>query len=101
MAEPTAMNVQGMNDIVRMHEEKEMRDAEKTVVDSSKADASQSGQSGSGDIDPLGHLPEHFRKEIEAQATLKSRKVSFRVDLCSSDDDSRNSFGSLDRERSS
>ena len=80
MAEPTAMNVQGLSNIVEMHEKKESHDAEKTVMDSSNPDFSQSGQSGTGDIDPLSHLPEHFRKEIEAQATVKSRKVRFKVD---------------------
>ena len=79
MAEPTGINVQGASDIVEMHEKKEAHDAEKTVIASSKSGASNSAQSESGDIDPLSHLPEHFRKEIEAQATVKSRKVGFRV----------------------
>jgi len=100
MAEPMGMTVQGATDVVEMHENKEIHDAEKKVVDSSKSVASQSGQSGSGEIDPLSHLPEHFRKEIEAQATVKSTKVSFKVDRRSSDGDYRNFFDSLDRERS-
>lgn len=79
MAEPTGMTVQGASDVVEMHEKKETHDAKKTVVDSSKSVASNSGQSGTGDTDPLGHLPERFRREIEAQATVKSRKVSFKV----------------------
>ena len=81
MAEPTGINVQGMSDVVEMHENKEIHDVEKTVVDSEMSVASHSGRSPSGDIDPLSRLPEQFRKEIEAQATVKSRKVGFKVIL--------------------
>ena len=79
MAEPTGINVQGISDVVDMHQKKDIHDVEKTVVESDKSIASHSGRDSSGDVDPISHLPQHYRKEIEAQATVKSRKVGFKV----------------------
>lgn len=81
MAEPTGTIIQGTSDVVEMHEKKEIHDIEKTAVDSDMSVASHSGRSTSGDADPLSYLPDQFRKEIEAQATVKSRKVGFKVIL--------------------
>jgi hypothetical protein len=78
MTELTEANVGGAADISETGEyNKEAECTEKII----SAENSSSGPrtSGDGDLDPLAHLPEHFRKEIEAQATVVLRKVSFKV----------------------
>jgi len=65
MPELTEANVGGAVDILETDEyNKEAACTEKIV----SAENSSSGPrtSGDADLDPLAHLPEHFRKEIEA-----------------------------------
>lgn len=83
MADPTAANVTAASEIIEMHENKERRDDEK--VTSSKTistEPSTSGDESGDDSDPLARLPSHYRKEIEAQATVKTRTTSFKVRRC-------------------
>lgn len=77
MAKPSAANIREAAEVLEMDKYKEAVDTEKIV----STEYSSSGPSASGDADPdpLAHLPENFRKEIEAQATVVSRKVSFKV----------------------
>jgi hypothetical protein len=70
--ELSSSSVQGVRDDFN----KEMRDFESTVI---STEASKTENANNANPDPLAHLPEHFRKEIEAQCTVSSRKVSFKV----------------------
>ena len=80
MADPTAANVTAASEVIEMHENKERRDDEKVISSETvSTEASRSGDESGGDSDPLARLPSHYRKEIEAQATVKSRTVSFKV----------------------
>ena len=78
MAELSASSVQGTRDTLEMEDNKAAHDVETTVVAGS-SNASKAGDEGGANPDPLAHLPEHFRKEIEAQATVKTRKVTTKV----------------------
>jgi len=78
MAEPGAVNAREIGEIFEREENfKEMRQTEKIT----SGDSSSSGQRNSGDVspDPLAHLPENFRKEIEAQSKVVTQKISFKV----------------------
>jgi hypothetical protein len=77
MADPTAANVTAASEVIEMHENKERRDDDKVI--SSKTVSTESGDESGGDSDPLARLPSHYRKEIEAQATVKTRTTSFKV----------------------
>ena len=78
MADPTGANARETIEIFEIERNKEQRDA--TAVLSLEKSTSDSTKHGNGNNpDPLAHLPEHFRKEIEAEAQVVSRKVSFKV----------------------
>jgi hypothetical protein len=77
MAELNSSSVQGTRDLLEMEDNKELRDIGSTGGGSSGD--SKSRDDSAVNPDPLAHLQEHFRKEIEAQATVKSRNVSFKV----------------------
>ena len=80
MAEPTGATVKAGEEIIEMHQNMEFRDLETTVTNlSSHSEGRGSGDDSTVNPDPLAHLPEHFRKEIEEQSNVKSRKVSFKV----------------------
>lgn len=77
MTEPTGV---GAFEVVELLEEEARRqepnrDAEKV------SSSGQTSQPPEGDSlsDPLARLPTQYRKEIEAQVELKSRRVSFNV----------------------
>jgi hypothetical protein len=79
MAEPTGLSAL-LGDEVMVLERNESNHAEKNP--NRRNSASEKGVSGcANDIkpDPLALLPEHFRKEIEEQSIISSRKVSFKV----------------------
>jgi hypothetical protein len=90
--ELSSSSVQGVRDDLN----KELRDFESTAV---STDTSKTENGDGVSLDPLAHLPEHFRKEIEAQSIVSSRKVSFKVCrisiLYSDDSNNRNYFVSL------
>ena len=83
---------------LELYDNKELKDVGDTAIDDSLT--GKAGYGCGADPDPLAHLPEHFRKEIEAQVTVASRKVSFKVLYCiASMINDRNSFGSRDVRR--
>jgi len=77
MADPTGAIALEATEIFEMEHNKERRGA--NVVLSLEKSASGAYSGDVSDPDPLAHLPEHFRKEIEAQSQVVSRKVSFKV----------------------
>jgi|SRR5271170_3390738 hypothetical protein len=77
MADPTGAIALEATEIFEMEHDKEQRDAATVLALEKSASEAHSGDGG--DPDPLAHLPEHFRKEIEAQAQVVSRKISFKV----------------------
>lgn len=80
MAEPIGATVRAGEEIIEMHQNKECLDLEKTAtIVSSHSEGRGSADDSTVNPDPLAHLPEHFRKEIEEQSNVKSRKVSFKV----------------------
>jgi hypothetical protein len=81
MAKSTAMNLEKSTDVFEMSDDKGNRETEKvvTVENTVVAEQRNLGDGAGAVSDPLAHLPEHFRKEIEAQATVISRKVSLMV----------------------
>ena len=77
MADPTGAIALEATEIFEMEYNEERRDAKAVLCLENSASGAYSGDVS--DPDPLAHLPEHFRKEIEAQAQVVSRKVSFKV----------------------
>ena len=77
MAAPTGAIALEATEIFEMEHNKERTDANAVLSLENSPSGAYSGDVS--DPDPLAHLPEHFRKEIEAQAQVVSRKVSFKV----------------------
>jgi hypothetical protein len=79
MAEPTGL---GASEFGEVMEEEEKREKQQ-VRDPEKLECSTNSSSGPPEEDaapdPLARLPEKFRKEIEAQVEVKSRRATFRV----------------------
>lgn len=78
MADPMGANAQGAIEVFEIERNKEQRDVTAVLsLEKSTSDATKNGDGNNPD--PLAHLPERFRKEIEAEAQVVSRKVSFKV----------------------
>jgi len=88
MAEPSGATAKAGEEVMFMHENREVQATEKKPGRGSSTSEDRTGgdaDSNIGNPDPLAHLPEHFRKEIEEQTVLSARKVSFKVRIATSD----------------
>jgi hypothetical protein len=82
MADPTGIAARAEEEVFEMEKKRGLRDTEKTVTGvSPSSEGRGSGDATTVNPDPLAHLPEHFRKEIEEQSAVSSRKVSFKVHI--------------------
>jgi hypothetical protein len=80
MAEPTSGNIQIAHEVLEMDHERETRQTETVASkEGSSSESIRAENAADPYPDPLSHLPERFRKELEAQATVLSRRVSFGV----------------------
>ena len=80
MAEPTARNAKLAAGILDHETSRESEEVEKQNEKSNSSAQHPDDQTGpDGTPDPLANLPEKFRKELEAQSVIVSRKVSFKV----------------------
>jgi len=84
MADPTGANAREVTEIFDMEQNKELEDA-RAVLSLEKSTSGTTKEGDDSSPDPLAHLPDHYRKEIEVQAQVLSRKVSFKVrSICDS-----------------
>ena len=80
MAEISTGSAAGVKELIQEEENYQLGSSEKSKPSGRySVDASSDEKSEGGKPDLLAHLPEHFRKEIEAQSVVNSRRVSFKV----------------------